>query len=343
MRPLANQTIKRLFLRILLALAVFAVVSWGLVSRDPEHAAAPLAAATLLLALVVVALLYGYFRAQSRLLNEAIAQVQEYLAGNVTARIACNEEGDLYRLFHAVNALATILSAHAEEERRAKTLLKETIADISHQLKTPLAALNIYHGLLQQESSPAVQELLTLSEQELDRMDTLVQNLLKLAKLDAGTIVFEKSPQRVSELMACLEQRFFVRAKQEGKIWTVSGEEEVTLCCDPGWLTEAMSNLIKNAFDHTKAGDAIRVSWRTVAAAVQIVVSDTGSGIHPEDLPHIFKRFYRSRFSQDTQGVGLGLPLAKAILEAHDGTVEVDSALQAGTTVTIQFWNPTKM
>ena len=100
---------------------------------------------------------------------------------------------------------------------------------------------------------------------------------------------------------------------------------------------------MKNALDHTAQGDEIRITWRAFASVVQIVVRDNGSGIHPEDLPHIFKRFYRSRFSKDTQGIGLGLALTRAIVEAHNGTIEVDSELSAGTTFTMNFLIPTKL
>ena len=127
--------------------------------------------------------------------------------------------GNCYRLFHEVNSLAAILNAHAESEARSKTFLKHTISDISHQLKTPLAALNIYNGLMQQEAdaSPAIREFAALSEQELDRIEALVQSLLKIAKLDAGTIVFEKELQNISEMMSDLERRFSCQAEQEGK------------------------------------------------------------------------------------------------------------------------------
>ena len=100
---------------------------------------------------------------------------------------------------------------------------------------------------------------------------------------------------------------------------------------------EAISNLVKNALDHTEAGDTIRIAWKQSASLIQITVKDTGCGVHPEDLYHIFKRFYRSRFSKDTQGVGLGLPLAKALIEEQGGAITVDSELNVGTTFTINF------
>ena len=123
----------------------------------------------------------------------------------------------------------------------------------------------------------------------------------------------------------------------------LSGPEEASLLCDRDWLTEAIDNLVKNALDHTESGDFVRIEWTLRPYAVQICVRDNGSGIHPEDLHHIFKRFYRSRFSKDQQGIGLGLPLAKAIVEAHGGTITVDSEWGRGTAFTLNFPIPTEL
>ena len=153
----------------------------------------------------------------------------------------------------------------------------------------------------------------------------------------------EKTVENVSDMMASIERHFAFQAGQEGKTLSFFGDDMVVLLCDRNWLTEAVGNIVKNALDHTKAGNSVSVEWRSFASMVQIVVKDNGSGHHPEDIHYIFKRFYRSRFSKDTQGVGLGLPLAKAIVEAHRGTIEVDSVLGAGTVFTINFLIPTKL
>ena len=102
-------------------------------------------------------------------------------------------------------------------------------------------------------------------------------------------------------------------------------------------MIEAVENIVKNSFDHTQKGDFVRMEWKQSASMVQIRITDNGSGIHPEDLHHIFKRFYRSRFSKDQQGIGLGLPLAKMIVEAHNGTIEVSSEPGTGTTFVLNF------
>ena len=277
-------------------------------------------------------------------MENAISQIKESISGNKDVTIECNDEGELYRLFHEVNSLVSILNAHAVNETSSKKFLQNTISDISHQLKTPLAALNIYNGIIQDEgkNSPVIQEFSLLSEQELDRIETLVQNLLKITKLDAGTIILEKSLEHVSELAENVKQHFLFRAQREGKEICLSGSGEITLLCDRTWIIEAISNLVKNALDHTEKGSFVRIEWQAFASVVQITIKDNGCGIHPEDLHHIFKRFYRSRFSKDTQGIGLGLPLAKAIVEAHNGTIEADSTLGIGTSITINFLIPSK-
>ncbi|WP_411677766.1 sensor histidine kinase [Caproicibacter sp.] len=310
-----------------------------------QNAAAYIFLCSLCMAVVILIFCYGYFKEQQMIIETAAEQITEYIAGDSDARIRCDEEGELYRLFHEVNSLVSILDAHAENELRAKEFLKNTIADISHQLKTPLAALNVYNGILQgeAENSPTVREFTDLSEQELERIETLVQNLLKIAKLDAGTIVIEKAEENVSEMMGGIERHFAFRAMQEEKKMILSGDENIFFSCDRNWLIEAISNIVKNAFDHTQKGDEIDIEWKQFASVIQVIIKDNGSGIHPEDLHHIFKRFYRSRFSKDTQGVGLGLPLAKAIIEAHNGAIEVDSKLGTGTAFTIDFLIPTKL
>lgn len=278
-------------------------------------------------------------RHQEQSMENAAYQIAEYILDRRKGGIECSEEGAMYRLFHEVNSLVTMADAHADSERRAKEFLRRTISDISHQLKTPIAALNIYNGILQQETADAatVREFTSLSEQELDRIESLVQSLLKMARLDAGAITLERSPENVFDLLEHIKRQYSFRAEQEGKEIALEGDEQTVFSCDRTWLTEAIGNLVKNALDHTAQGDRILVRWQQSPCLTQITVEDTGSGIHSEDLYHIFKRFYRSRFSKDTQGVGLGLPLAKSIVEAHQGSIEVHSKLGQGTAFTINF------
>lgn len=345
MKIFVNKDIKRLFLFISVILILFLLLSQCVVWLLYRRASSLLLFLTLMTSAGILLRLFLYFRKQDRIMEEAVEKMDSYLSGDTNARIDCDDEGEMYRLFHTVNSLAAVLNAHAEKESRSKDFLKNTISDISHQLKTPLAALNVYNGLLYDETEtyPDIREFVMLSEQELDRIDVLVQNLLKITKLDAGSIVFEKAPENVSELMKDIELHFCYRANQEKKELTLSGSDNILLLCDREWMIEAIGNIVKNALDHTKEGDWVHIEWKQFSLSIQIIVKDSGSGIHPEDLHHIFKRFYRSRFSKDTQGIGLGLPLAKTIIEAHNGMIEVDSELGQGTAFTIHFSIPTKL
>lgn len=345
MKIFVNKDIKNLFLSLSAILATAFLLTQGILWLHDQQLSLYLFLIFLLTAIAIWTACWIYFRKQNKILEQAVSQIHAYLDGDINARIECDNEGELYQLFHAVNSLAAVLNAHADNELREKEFLKNTISDISHQLKTPLAALNIYNGLLQDETIelPSVKEFADLSEQELDRIEMLVQNLLKITKLDSGTIVLEKVMENIADIMRDIELHFAYRARQEHKSIILSGSDDVSLLCDRDWLSEAIDNIVKNALDHTKEGDTIHIEWRALPSAVQIIVRDNGCGIHPEDLYHIFKRFYRSRFSKDTQGIGLGLPLAKAIIEAHDGAIEVDSELGIGTGFIMNFLIPTKL
>lgn len=345
MKILANKDTKNLFLALSAIWTATLLFIEGFMLLVYQNFSLCLFLIFLLAAGTMWLVCFRYFKKQNVLLEQAVSQINAYLSGDVNSRIECDNEGELYRLFHSINALAAVLNAHADNELREKEFLKNTISDISHQLKTPLAALNIYNGLLQDEDVelPSVKEFASLSEQELDRIESLVQSLLKITKLDAGSIIIEKHTENVADMMRDIALHFAYRAKQEHKEIILSGSDNVSLLCDRDWLMEAIDNIVKNALDHTGIGNTIQIEWRNLSSLVQIHVKDNGCGIHPEDLHHIFKRFYRSRFSKDTQGIGLGLPLTKAIIEAHDGTIEVDSELEKGTIFTINFLIPTKL
>ena len=345
MKIFANKEIKKLFLAVSVIWVASLLLTQGFLWLCYQRFSLFLLLVFVLAGGAILAVGCSYFKKQNQVMEQAVSQLQAYLDGDHNARIECDEEGELYRLFHTVNSMAAVLNAHADNELREKEFLKNTISDISHQLKTPLAALNIYNGLLQDGDMElsAVKEFADLSEQELDRIETLVQNLLKITKLDAGAIVLEKTTENVADMMRDIELHFAYRARQEKKKIILSGSDHLSLFCDRDWLSEAIDNIVKNAFDHTESGATIRVAWKELPSGVQIVITDNGCGIHPEDIHHIFKRFYRSRFSKDTQGIGLGLPLAKAIIEAHGGLIEVESELGIGTSFIMNFPIPTKL
>ena len=289
--------------------------------------------ALLLLAGVIVAFVIHVIRERHRT-DEAAEVVRRMADGDSAARLECNGEGSRARLYHEINSLASVLGAHADAELQAKVFLKNSIQDISHQLKTPLSSLSIYQELLADETldSESRQHFQALSAQELERMELLVQNLLKITKLDADTDILECSVTPVRDLLLKTRERFAVRASREEKNITVElPDETLVVFCDPVWISEALDNLVKNALDHTQPGNTVTLSGKMIAGEVCLQVADNGSGIHPEDIYHIFKRFYRSRFTQDKSGIGLGLALVRSIAERHGGSVEVDSTLGKGS------------
>ena len=287
--------------------------------------------------------LFLYLRRQHKAFSNAENTIRQFLDGNTTSRIECSQAGDWYSLFHAINEMATILSAHAENQRQTKEFLQDIISDVSHQIKTPLSALKMYHEIIESHKNDAatVSSFTEKSQREIKRMEDVIYTLLKLARLDAGIIQMEKAPENLSVLMQDVLERFETWAEREHKTITLSGKEDVVLSCDALWVSEAIGNIVKNALEHTENGGHIEVKWSQSPLMTQIEISDDGKGIHPEDLYNIFKRFYRSRFSSDVHGIGLGLPLAKSIVEAHGGTISVTSSLGAGTTFTLNFFNLT--
>ena len=287
--------------------------------------------------------LFLYLRRQHKAFSNAENTIRQFLDGNTTSRIECSQAGDWYSLFHAINEMATILSAHAENQRQTKEFLQDIISDVSHQIKTPLSALKMYHEIIESHKDDAatVSSFTEKSQREIKRMEDVIYTLLKLARLDAEIIQMEKAPENLSVLMQDVLERFETWAEREHKTITLSGKEDVILSCDALWVSEAIGNIIKNALEHTETGGHIGVEWSQSPLMTQIEISDDGKGIHPEDLYNIFKRFYRSRLSSDVHGIGLGLPLAKSIVEAHGGTISVTSTPGMGTTFTLNFINLT--
>ena len=340
-----NKNVKRLFILISSILVAFICLLQLLVWLLFASLSIVLILVSLLFSVSVLGSCFLYFKKQNQIVENAISQVNLFLSGDTNARIECDNEGSLYKLFHAVNTLATTLDAHVAKEQQTKEFLKNTISDISHQLKTPLAALSIYNSALQDdnEDKTFVKEFASKSEREIDRIETLVQNLLKITRLDAGIIVMDRRVENVADMMEEIYLRFETRANMEKKTITLFGSADVEIICDRDWILESASNIVKNALDHTVADSRITLEWKRMSLVTQIMVKDNGSGIHPEDIHHIFKRFYRSRFSKDMQGIGLGLSLAKVIVDAHDGNITVDSVLGGGSTFTMSFLNLTKL
>lgn len=297
----------------------------------------------LLLGILLIVLLFSgtglFLRKRDRLFCLAADTVSAFIDGDFSAHLPQGQEGTVFRLFSSIERLAVVLQSKIETNRKTKEFLKHTISDISHQLKTPLAALSMYQEIIANEPNHpnTVHEFAEKAGFALRRMEQLIQAMLKITRLDTGSIVFEKRPVPIVELITRSVGELTTRAASEQKDLCLDGAAGDQIYCDPHWTGEAIGNLVKNALDHTEPGGVIRVSWECSPSAVRIIISDNGTGIDPEDIHHIFKRFYRSKKSLDTQGVGLGLPLAKSIVEGQGGILSVRSRPGQGTAFTLSF------
>ena len=314
-------------------------------SLPPFHAQLQhisIAAALGMAILLVTALFAGtwvFFSARKRLYSQADQAVSGYLCGDYSQHLPRSSEGAIYQIFAQVEQLATMLQAKTETEHQAKEFLKKSISDISHQLKTPLAALAMYQEIIadEPEHPDTVREFSAKMSVSLKRMEYLIQAMLKITRLDTGNIVFEKDCLNVAALVSQSIRELTTRAERENKQILVDGDAGQQLVCDRDWTCEAIGNIVKNALDHTDSGGTVRIHWEHTPAMLRIFITDNGSGIAPEDIHHIFKRFYRSKRSLDTQGIGLGLPLAKSIIEGQGGMIAVQSEPGTGTTFTLSF------
>ena len=280
-----------------------------------------------------------FFWQRKGLYQQANQVMENYINGNFTRHLPQNQEGAIFQLFSTVEQLATILQSKNDTEHNAREFLKNTISDISHQLKTPLAALAMYQEIIQNEpdNPESVREFSAKADSALSRMEQLIQSMLKITRLDAGNIVFEKKLHSAAELAAQAINDLTTRAQNERKQIQVDGNPREQILCDLEWTAQAIGNLVKNALDHTGPGGIIHIAWERSPAMFRITVSDNGNGIAPEDIHHIFKRFYRSKHALETPGIGLGLPLAKSIIEGQGGSISVQSEPGHGTVFTLSF------
>lgn len=290
---------------------------------------------TLLLFLGTMLFLYH----RERLYKKSENIIKDYIDGNYTVHLPQSNEGNIYQLLASVDQLATMLQAKNNTEQKTKEFLKNTISDISHQLKTPLSALVMYQEIIENEpdNPETVREFSLKSGTALKRIEQLIQSILKIIRIDAGSIYFEKSNYSIPDILSHAISELTTRANNEKKEIVINGDLEQMLYCDIEWTGEAIGNIVKNALDHTDAGGKITISWERTPAMIRIFITDNGHGITQEDIHHIFKRFYRSKNTSDSQGIGLGLPLAKAVVEGQGGILSVQSERLQGTTFTLSF------
>ena len=243
----------------------------------------------------------------------------------VTTPIVAGGESDVLVICHDVSDMKRV-----EETRR------DFVANISHELRTPLASIRSVVETLQSgalEDRAAASKFLSLASEEVDRLARLVQELLELFRIESGELTLKREPVDMTALLAATVERLQPYAEKQGlSLRLNSAREPLIAQGDRSWLERAVVNLVQNAIQFTPAGGSIEVSASAAGDAIMVNVADTGIGIPPEELPRVFERFYKIDRARTGGGSGLGLALVKHAIEAHGGSVHVESELGRGST-----------
>lgn len=269
-----------------------------------------------------------------------IADLNNYLslvcAGNYMIDIKDNTEGELSILKNNLYKVIVLLRSKNELLEKDKIYLADSLADISHQLKTPLTSLMVMVDLLKDEKNIDKQkQFISIIEIQISKIKWLVENLLKLSKLDAGTIKFKKEQIDVLSVITKSLSPFLVQMEMKN-ISLETTINDFSFTGDLNWTSEAVENIIKNCIEHTDDNGKLNIETGVTNIYSYIKITDNGCGIKKKDLPHIFERFYQGENSSK-ESVGIGLALAKTIVENQGGSIEVTSEENVGTEFIIKF------
>ncbi|MCM3740098.1 HAMP domain-containing histidine kinase [Oceanobacillus luteolus] len=329
---LRNREIKILLTVLLLISVLFTISTMLFIS----YAAAGmiLGLATLLIICMMVFTKWRY-----REIEKLSHYLQRIGSGDYHLDVRDNYEGELSILKSQIYKVTKMLAEHGTVLREDKAKLTDAISDISHQLKTPLTSMTVMVELLSDKGLGDDQrEKFTRNLQvQLKRMEWLVSSLLKLSKIDAGTIAFKQENHYVDLLVQTAVEPLHIPMDIKMQQLSIRGEDQATFTGDFNWTVEALVNILKNCVEHTPEGGKISIHFLENPLYTEIQISDNGSGIPREDLPYIFKRFYKGKNASD-ESVGIGLAMAHSIITSQNGDLEVKSNPDEGTTFHIKFY-----
>ena len=248
------------------------------------------------------------------------------------------EEGELSILYSEIYKVTVQLRETAQQLQESQQFLSDSLSDISHQLKTPLTSMMMMVELMQQPQMDPQQrsEFLRVISNQLSRMQWLIQSLLKMARLQAGAVQFSPSPQKVRSLLSKALSQAEAELVRSGVEWIMECPDDFELMLDENWTVEALGNILRNCAEHTGRGGRIVIRCRRTMLADQIEIEDKGEGIDPQDLPHLFERFYRGRNARP-DSVGIGLAMSYQIITGQGGMLRVVSQLGQGSCFQLRF------
>jgi len=290
------------------------------------------------LSVVVSAVMARRFTTPLRRLTEASRGLAE---GDLTRRVPPADvragSSELAELAVQFNAMAERLQESVEIIRRDRDRSRDFLADVSHELRTPLAALRTFNELLTEgagDDPETRNEFLESSGQQIERLDWLAQNLLELSKLDSGLVLLDLRPDDLrAAVESAVEQNRAAADRRGVKVTLHLPSAPIRIRHDPPRMGQVVANLVANAIKFTPRGGSVAVDVAATVDGARIEVSDTGVGIDPAEMPHIFERFYRGSRANEARGSGsgLGLAIVRSIVDMHGGTVEVESRVGTGT------------
>ena len=248
-----------------------------------------------------------------------------------------NQEGQMGLLKTELMKMTTVLKEKVALLHSEKIFLNDTISDISHQLKTPMTSLMLLTDLMYNDLDKEKKiEFLDRTNAQLSRMDWLIKSMLKLSKLEAKVIDFKTEKVNINELIRRSISPLSVPMELKNISLNINGDKEASYIGDIEWSSEALGNIIKNCIEHTKEGGNLDISYEENPIYSEIVIKDNGEGIDKDDIPNIFKRFYKGKNSK-SDSVGIGLAMAKSIIESQNGDIYVKSEKNMGTEFHITF------
>jgi signal transduction histidine kinase len=328
---LRNQEFKKL----LLTMSSISLLSILFVSYFSVQAAVIVTITNLLLIAVTVVYTYWRYRDIERLSS----YLRKISSGDFTLDVRDNREGELSILKNEIYKVTLKLSEHSVLLQKDKMKLTNAISDISHQLKTPITSMVVMSDLLN-DARLTEEKRLEFTHNirvQLERIEWLVASLLKLSKIDAGTIQFKKDKVLVNDLIQKAVHPLLIPMDVKEQTIELEGNETVSFIGDLNWTSEALINIIKNCVEHTPNKGTISIHFSENSLFTEVVIADNGKGIAKEDLPYIFKRFYKGKNAIE-ESVGIGLAMAHSIITSQNGTIQVDSKPGQGTTFQLKFY-----
>lgn len=283
-----------------------------------------------------------YYHSRNKKIQEIIKYIEAINNKNYDLKIAENTEDDLSNFRNELYKIAIMLKEQASQSINDKKALQTSLEDISHQLKTPLTSISIMLDNIRENPNMdeyTRQEFIYEISRQINWINWLVISLLKLSKLDSNTAVFVQKEIKVEDLINNVVKNLAIPIDIKQQNVIVNGSSDVMFVGDYNWQLEALTNIVKNCIEHTVENKNIYINWEENNFYTKIAIKDEGVGIDKKDVKHIFERFYKGKNSSENS-VGIGLALAKSIIEKDNGYIICASELGRGTTFEIKYMKP---